>query len=93
MSHWAVADQAGMLEHKLIEKTICRSTPFQFGGSGVKGFTLNSTKKSHRWEAMVSSKRDGQPDAVSLTLGTLTSVSTEAGHKAVSLVAKPKNKV
>ena len=42
---------------------------------------------------MVSGERDGQPDAVGLTFGTSTSASTEAGHKAVSLVAMPMKKV
>ena len=42
---------------------------------------------------MVSGKKDGQPDAVDLTLGMLTSASTKAGHKAVSLIAMPKKKV
>ena len=42
---------------------------------------------------MVSGERNGQPDAVGLTLGMSISASTEAGHKAVSLVAEPRKKV
>ena len=42
---------------------------------------------------MVSDERNGQPDAVGLTLETSTSASTKAGHKAVSLVAMPRKKV
>ena len=42
---------------------------------------------------MVSGERDGELDAVGLTLETSTSASTEAGHKAVSLVAMPRKKV
>ena len=67
--------------------------PFRSGGDGVRGVTSNSTKKSHQGRAMVSGKRDDQPDAVDLTLETSTSASTKAGHKAVSLVAKPRKKV
>ena len=42
---------------------------------------------------MVSGKRDGQPNAVGLTLETSISALTEAGHKAMSLVARPRKKV
>ena len=42
---------------------------------------------------MVSGKRDGQLDAVGLTLGTSTSTSTEADHKTISLVVMPIKKV
>ena len=42
---------------------------------------------------MISGKRNGFLDAAGLTLGTLTSALTEAGHKAVSLVAMPRKKV
>ena len=42
---------------------------------------------------MVSGKKDGFLDAAGLTFGILTSGSTEAGHKVVSLVAMPRKKV
>ena len=42
---------------------------------------------------MVSGERDSQPDTLSPTFETSTSASTKAGHKAVSLVAKPRKKV
>ena len=42
---------------------------------------------------MVSGKSDGQPDTIGLTLGTSISASTEAGHKAVSLMVMPRKKV
>ena len=67
--------------------------PFRSGGGGVKRVTSNSTKENYRWGAMVSGKRDGFLDAASLNFGMLISTSTEAGHKAVNLVAMPKKKV
>ena len=42
---------------------------------------------------MVSGKRDGFLDTADLTSGTSTSASTEADHKAMSLVAMSKKKV
>ena len=42
---------------------------------------------------MVSGKKNDLLDAKGLTIATLTSGSTKAGHKAVGLVAMPKKKV